>query len=264
MDHRSRRFVAGIVLAYGLISSSAAAQEAPSTAPAALAEAAAQAGGAGASEPGVATRFVVDVAHDYKNFLSFETAWWLAGGGAAALGIHQADQSLAESAQANPHSMPGGSLYGTQLVQIPVALGWWIAGSAAGSSKQASVGRDLLRAQLLAGGWTYAIKFATDRTRPNGDPRSLPSGHASTSFAIGMVLQEHFGWKVGLPAFLAAAYTGVSRVADNQHWASDVVFGAAVGAASGRTVTIHLRDKNVSLAPVPIPGGIGVAVVGTR
>ena len=50
--------------------------------------------------------------------------------------------------QANPPSLPGGSLYGSQLVQIPVAIGWWIAGSAADSPTQAAVGRDLLRAQL--------------------------------------------------------------------------------------------------------------------
>ncbi len=73
-----------------------------------------------------------------------------------------------------------------------------------------------------------------------------------------MVLQEHFGWKVGLPAFAAAAYTGTSRVADNQHWASDVVFGAALGMASGRTVTIHMRNTRVALSPVTDPGGIGV------
>ena len=36
---------------------------------------------------------------------------------------------------------------------------------------------------------------------PTAIRRSFPSGHASTSFATAMVLQEHFGWKVGLPAF---------------------------------------------------------------
>jgi membrane-associated phospholipid phosphatase len=117
-----------------------------------------------------------------------------------------------------------------------------------------------LRAQLSVVSWTYAIKFIADRTRPNGDPRGFPSGHASTSFATATVLQEHFGWKVGLPAFVAAAYTGTSRIADNQHWASDVVFGAAVGIACGRTVTIHVRDSRVTLSPVLLPGGVGVAI----
>ena len=89
---------------------------------------------------------------------------------------------------------------------------------------------------------------------------SFPSGHASTSFATAMVLQEHFGWKAGVPAFAVAAYTAVSRVAANQHWASDVVFGAAVGLASGRTVTIQLRETRVTVAPLAVPGGGGVLV----
>jgi PAP2 superfamily len=216
------------------------------------------------SEPGVVSGFLRDVGSDYKNFFSAETAWWLGGGGGAAWAVHAADQSIADSAQANPPSLPGGSLYGSQLVQIPVAIGWWIAGSVADSPTQAAVGRDLLRAELSVASWTYAIKFAVERTRPNGEPRGFPSGHASTSFAIATVLQEHFGWKVGIPAFVAAAYTGVERVADNQHWASDVVFGAALGVASGRTVTIHLRHTKVSAAPVLMPGGLGVTLTAVR
>jgi len=216
------------------------------------------------SDPGVVSGFVRDVGRDYKNFFSAETAWWLGGGGGAAWAVHAADQSIADSAQANPPALPGGSLYGSQLVQIPVAIGWWIAGSVADSPTQAAVGRDLLRAELSVASWTYAIKFAVERTRPNGEPRGFPSGHASTSFAIATVLQEHFGWKVGIPAFAAAAYTGVERVADNQHWASDVVFGAALGVASGRTVTIHVRHTKVSAAPALLPGGLGVTLTAVR
>ena len=211
-----------------------------------------------------AGRFVRDVLSDYKNFFSVETAVWLSIGGGAALGVHQADHSIANWAQTTTPSLPGGTYYGSQAVQIPVAIIWWIAGSAAGSENQASTGRDLLRAQLSVASWTYAFKFATNRTRPNGMPRSFPSGHASTSFAIAAVLEEHFGWKAGLPALLAAAYTGVSRIAQNEHWASDVVFGAALGMAAGRTVTIRLRNTKVSVAPVSVPKGGGILLTVLR
>ena len=78
-----------------------------------------------------------------------------------------------------------------------------------------------------------------------------------------MVLQDHYGWKVGLPAFIAASYTAASRVVDNQHWTSDVVFGAALGIASARTVTIKFRESRVSIAPVVAPksGALIVSVV---
>jgi membrane-associated phospholipid phosphatase len=217
------------------------------------------------AEGNVATRLIRDVAHDYKNFLSIETVMWLGAGGGAAAAVHTADDSIADWAQRENLDLPGGEVYGSQLFQVPVAIAWWILGSAADSDRNAAAGRDLLRAQLQAVSWTYAIKFATNRTRPNGDPHSFPSGHASTSFTTAMVLQEHFGWKAGLPAFAAATYTAFTRVAANQHWASDVVFGAAVGLASGRTATIHLRETKVSFAPLAVPGGGGVLVnVGTR
>jgi len=223
---------------------------------------------AGAQPPdegNVAGRFVRDVASDYKNFLSLDSATWLGVGGAAALATHAADESIATWVQDTDRaSLPGGSQYGSQYLHIPVAIAWWALGAAAGSDRHAAAGRDLLRAQLSVVSWTYVIKYASGRTRPNGDPRSFPSGHASTSFATAMVLQQHYGWKVGLPAFAAAGYSGVSRVLDNQHWASDVVFGAFVGLASARTVSLRLRDNRVSIAPLAVHGGGGVIVSTVR
>jgi membrane-associated phospholipid phosphatase len=76
-----------------------------------------------------------------------------------------------------------------------------------------------------------------------------------------MVLQDHYGWKVGVPFFAAATYTAVSRVTIKKHWASDVTMGAFIGIASARTVTLHLRDTRFALAPYAVPGGWGVGLV---
>lgn len=256
----------GATLAAVLVACQASAQTLPLPEGASLAEVTrSRSSESASSEPGVTGRFLRDVGADYKRFFSKETAIWLGVGGGAALAVHTADQSIAVSVQeSNPPELSGGATYGSQLLQVPVALVWWMAGAAAGSERHASAGRDLLRAQISVGSWTYAIKVAADRTRPNGDPHSFPSGHASTSFATATVLQEHYGWKVGVPAFVAAGYTAVSRVTGNQHWASDVVFGAALGIASGRTVTIHVRDASFSVAPLPVPGGGGFIVTALR
>ena len=216
---------------------------------------------AAATDGGVAKRFVRDVGSDYKNFFSVETGLWLGIGGGAALAMHAADDSIQQSATGpNAISLPGGSIYGSQLFQIPVAAALWGIASAAGSERHAEAGRDLLRAQISVASWTYLIKVVAQRKRPDGSNYSFPSGHASASFATAMVLQEHYGWKVGLPAFLAAGYTGASRITDNQHWASDVVFGAFLGMASGRVVTLQLRQARVTLAPLAVPKGGGVVV----
>jgi membrane-associated phospholipid phosphatase len=225
----------------------------------------AAAGAQSADDGNVASRFLRDVAGDYKNFLSVENAEILGMGGAAAGGAHPIDVPVANWVQTTqPSTWVGGNEYGSQFLHIPVAIAWWGLSAAFGSEKGADAGRDLLRAQLSVVSWTYAIKYAADRTRPNGDPRGFPSGHASTSFATAMVLEEHYGWKLGLPAFLVAAYTGGSRVIANQHWVSDTIFGAAVGMASGRTVTLHLRQTRVAIAPLPVPGGGGVLVTALR
>jgi len=137
---------------------------------------------------------------------------------------------------------------------------WWIAGHASGSDRAADAGRDLVRAQISALSWTYAIKYAVDRTRPNGDPRSFPSGHTSATFATAMVLQKHYGWKLGVPMFAAATYTAAERVTNNKHWASDVAFGAVIGVLSGRTVTLHLQRAQLGVQAMPLPGGGGVLV----
>src|SRR3954452_7210707 len=156
-------------------------------------------------EPNAASRFLRDVAGDYAHFISVENAKLLILGGAAAGAAHAADEPVAIWVQTTePSTWVGADTYGSQWTHIPVAIAWWAIASLAGSEKNADAGRDLLRAQLSVVSWSYAIKFAADRTRPNGDHRVFPSGHASTSFASAMVLQEHYGWKLGLPAFLLA------------------------------------------------------------
>jgi hypothetical protein len=220
----------------------------------------------GANDQNGAVRLLHDIALDYKNFLSLENGEILAVGGAAAGGAHAIDHPVQEWVVENePPTLTGGFEYGSQLYQIPVAIAWWGIAAAAGSARNADAGRDLLRAQLSVVSWTWALKVATQRTRPDeSDSHSFPSGHSSTSFATATVLQEHYGWKLGLPAYLIASYAAASRVVANQHWTSDVVFGAAVGIASGRTVTLHLRTTRVAVAPLAVPGGGGVLVTALR
>lgn len=216
------------------------------------------------ADPPESSNFFRDVAGDYVHFFSKETAIWMGTGGGLALAIHPADDDIRDATQ-GPNtftsSLEGGSWYGQGFVQVPIALAWWGIGHAAGSARGAEAGRDLLRAQILAAAWTYPLKVAVGRTRPNGDPRSFPSGHASASFATAMVLQDHYGWKAGVPAFAAAGYTALSRLTDNKHWASDVMFGTFLGIASARTVTIHLRtDVRVGALVAPRTAGVLVRV----
>jgi hypothetical protein len=74
------------------------------------------------------------------------------------------------------------------------------------------------------------------------------------------VLRRHYGWKVGVPATLVAAYVATARVHDNKHYLSDVIFGAAMGIAGERTVTLHAGRYGMAVAPIAGGGRAGVLV----
>ena len=82
---------------------------------------------------------------------------------------------------------------------------------------------------------TYGIKFITGRIRPDGaNRRSFPSGHTSSSFLAATIADDLYGSKIGVPAYLLAGLTGLSRIHDNKHYLSDVIFGAGLGIALGK------------------------------
>lgn len=82
---------------------------------------------------------------------------------------------------------------------------------------------------------------------------------ASVTFASTTVLQRHLGWRAALPTYTMASYVAISRLRENRHFLSDVMFGAALDIASGRTVTRHGRDSWVML-PASVPRGAEIVV----
>ena len=79
------------------------------------------------------------------------------------------------------------------------------------------------------------MKYVVNETRPNGEPYSFPSGHTTTAFFGAHALakeywEEHPG--IAITGYALATTTGILRMANNEHWASDVFMGAAVGIAS--------------------------------
>jgi membrane-associated phospholipid phosphatase len=128
--------------------------------------------------------------------------------------------------------------------------------------KAAHLGMDLLRAQIIAGVLTQGLKYAVGRERPHhaGDP-AFPSGHAALTFATATVIERQFGWKMVGLGYAVAAYVSTSRLHDNVHYPSDVVFGARSG-RSAAAVTQHGRN-NWTLAPLRTPGGVALMLVRT-
>jgi membrane-associated phospholipid phosphatase len=102
------------------------------------------------------------------------------------------------------------------------------------------------------------------RTRPDGsDNVSFPSGHTASAFATASVLQRHYGWKIGVPAYAFGAYVASARLAADKHHLSDVLMGAGIGLVAGRAVTVGMGGQRFDLGVAPTPGR-GAMVTFTR
>jgi membrane-associated phospholipid phosphatase len=200
---------------------------------------------------------------DFRHLSTSETATILALGSVTALIGHSADSRVSAAMSGSDEMAqllgPGRHLGGPSF-QLGGALAPYVIGRAAGSSRTAAAGADLVRAGLVVQALTHTIKVSTQRSRPDGTAFSFPSGHTSSSFATATVLQRHFGWKAGVPAYVVATYVGASRIQQNRHYLSDVAFGAALGIVAGRTVTMSLRGHRLGISPVATSGGGGISL----
>ena len=75
------------------------------------------------------------------------------------------------------------------------------------------------------------------------------------------MLERHLGYRAALPTLAIASYVAASRLHDNRHFLSDVVFGGALGTAAGWTIVGRHGRSNYAMLPVPVPGGMMVAFV---
>lgn len=108
-------------------------------------------------------------------------------------------------------------------------------------------------ALVLNAGVVYSLKYAIDRKRPFEDhpnyqpyeadnTPSMPSGHAAFAFTTATTLTlQYKKWYVAAPAYVWATGVAYSRVHLGEHYPSDVLAGAAVGAGAA-AATYYLNQ----------------------
>lgn len=109
---------------------------------------------------------------------------------------------------------------------------------------------------------TQGLKMVVHERRPTGTADdSFPSGHTASAFGGAGFIQMRYGWKYGIPAYLAAGFVGYSRVEAKAHRVHDVLAGAAIGVASN---LIFVKPyKNLTITPVAGGGVIGIQASAT-
>jgi PAP2 superfamily len=205
---------------------------------------------------------------DIKNLPSPPNAYIAAVGGGAAAAVHPWDQTFNVRLRSHYDVVDDvfapAKYYGNTPEQLALSIGTYAYGRIFDKPKVSHLGMDLLRAQIIAELIVQPLKFATHRERPDGSNfQSFPSGHAAATFAAATVIERHLGWKGAAIGYGIASYVAASRLHDNVHNVSDVVFGSAVGVIAGRTVTVHGR-KMWTLTPALVPGGVAVVAMRTQ
>ena len=196
----------------------------------------------------------------------------LAIGGAAAALAYPIDDNVNEAVQDKDglrNAFVLGKYIGSTQVLTAAAIGTYVIGRyfvktpEGQTNKITHIGFDMLRGIILSQGLTQGIKVAVHRDRPTGECCAFPSGHASGTFAVASILERHFGYRSAWPTFVIGGYVAASRLFDNRHFVSDVLFGSALGIASGWTVVGHHGRNDFAMMPAPRRGGMGVTFVWT-
>jgi membrane-associated phospholipid phosphatase len=148
-----------------------------------------------------------------------------------------------------------------------VTAGMYAAGRLTDQPTLADMGLHTLEAVVLAEAVTAATKVLAGRARPHVNVRdphnfrfargiggdayqSFPSGHTTAAFATASAITAELALRspglevpVGVALYGAATLIGISRLYHNQHWASDVMMGAAIGSFGGWKVVQYTHDN---------------------
>ena len=176
---------------------------------------------------------------------------FLVGGGLTGLSFTLDDRVRAELKGRDLGGLKSfGDKIGDAEVVISLTAGLFVAGRIAGNRRFGDMTYDLAQAQLVVSAIGVPMKSLVGRERPNGsDNRSFPSGHSYSWFAIATVIERHYGIWASLPAFGLWALSSLSRIANDAHYFSDMIGGAALGYLVART-TKRVNDA-------PLHGGVG-------
>jgi membrane-associated phospholipid phosphatase len=140
---------------------------------------------------------------------------------------------------------------------IITASGIYFVGRFDNQRRTEDLGLHTVESIVLADMVTGTLKFTAGRARPyasmdnaanfqpfrgfkSDDYRSFPSGHTTSAFAFAAAVSSETErwwprtrWVIGPIVYGGAALTGMSRIYNRQHWASDVMAGAAIGTFVG-------------------------------
>ena len=235
-------------------------------------------------------KYFVSYFQDTKDVIKSPFQWkskqWLLAGGISLAGVfvYTQDEQIRNFFQRNQsQSADDFSKYffeplGRGLYSLPLLAGFYSYGAIAKDSRAKFVALTGLKAFVVSTGFNQLIKQLTHRHRPNqnflSDPHiwdgpfsdfkytSFPSGHSTAIFSIATVIASEYNDTFWIPivSYTIAGLASVSRIYDDEHWASDVFFGAVLGYGIGKLV-YNNSGKRFAFSPVSSSGNFGFSVI---
>ncbi|MCD4735260.1 MAG: phosphatase PAP2 family protein [Bacteroidales bacterium] len=157
--------------------------------------------------------------------------------------------------------------FGSGLYAIPILGMIYASGAINKNFHTKNIALTGAKAVIIGTGVSLVAKHIFRRHRPgNNDPPdpyrwegplggdwendAFPSGHTTLAFTLASSLSYSFReqkW-VGIISYSLAAFTGLSRIYDGDHWPTDVIAGAVLGTYIGRFIAKkNLGDTRIGL-----------------
>ena len=148
---------------------------------------------------------------------------------------------------------------GSALYLIPISTALYTAGRLTDERNVRDAGVGCMAAEVSSSALRVLIQLAVNRDRPREslDPHhvspfwkprfkghSFPSGHVANPMACASFVAHRFDLGAAEPAmFVYVTALALARIADGQHWASDVIGGAAMGFAIGKALADRQQQR---------------------
>lgn len=136
--------------------------------------------------------------------------------------------------------------FGDGVFTVPIAAGLYIYGDSYDDDRYKRAGLLGVETMAVTAILTSGIKIAIQRPLPSSglpyntwysswdysiEDLAFPSGHTSSAFSFATILTSEFpdNTLLAVIAYTTASLTAISMVQEDQHWASDLLPGAALG-----------------------------------
>ena len=153
---------------------------------------------------------------------------------------------------------------GNPATHFALAAGLYAHGLITDNNNTYDFGKTLTHALVLTGVTTVGMKLVAWNHVPNGEMFGWPSGHTSSTMTVASVVHEYYGLLPAAPLYALTGLVMYERMITGEHWASDVIFGAALGYVVGHTVAgNHVQVFGMDVIPYTDPylGTSGFALI---